>query len=749
MQKGYFMKKRWINVIIIYSLLIVTVIGGFLSENVKADNTKVVYVGYYENEIFQEGAMDGAVKSGYAYEYYRKLSEYTGWKYEYVYGTYNELYEKLLNGEIDLLAGLAKTPEREELISYPTMAMGNETYHFIKHTYDTEVTNDPITFANKKIGILDSAIIEVFNSYIDEFDINCDVVKYDDYESLLKDFDDGKIDIAAVEGSGTYSRVDSEVIGTFGSSDFYLCVNKDRPDLLEALNRAQIMLTNQEPNFISNLKYKYYQGSVTSLSFSSSEKEWIENNDKLVVGYLENLLPLSDTDSNGNVTGIIKDIIPQILSNLSLSDIDVSYVGYASYEDMMQDISNEKIDIAFPVNDSLFYTEINEIYPSNSLLSVSNELVFKKNKDTSKVHTLAVNRNNGMQYYYTKSSYPNAEIIYYPDIESCLKAVKNGQVDATVLSSLRAYDILKNSKYNALSAIPLSLREDICFGVKIGNDGLLKLINRGVALFNPDYISSLTTHYTDKLYTYTFFDLVRDYFVIFIVISIAIFVMITTAVIISMRSKVEKARKQRRAIQKVFNQMIRAFAKIIDKKDEYTSGHSFRVANYSRSLALKIGYSTEKAEKVYNVALLHDIGKILIPNDLLHKKDVLNEDEYNQVKKHPEYGKEILKEIDLIPEISYGAGYHHERFDGKGYPEGLKGDEIPEIAQIISVADAFDAMYSTRPYRKKMELEECLNEIKNGAGSQFNPDFAQAFVELIKEGLDDKVWEDNNDILWW
>ncbi|SEF66567.1 HDIG domain-containing protein [Lachnospira multipara] len=744
-----FMKKRWLSLVLIYSLLIGTIVGVFLSEKVRADNSKVVYVGYYENEIFQEGARDGAVKTGYAYEYYRKLSEYTGWKYEYVYGTYNELYEQLLDGEIDLLAGLAKTPEREELISYPAMPMGTEIYHLIKHTYDTDVTNDPTSFSNKKIGILNSAIIDVFYNYVLEYDVDCNVIKYDDYESLLHDFDNGGIDIAAVEGSGTYSRTNSEVVGTFGSSDFYLCVNKDRPDLLEELDNAQTSITNQEPNFISNLKNKYYQGSVTSLSFSSSEKEWIENNDKLVVGYLENLLPLSDTDSNGNVTGIIKDIIPQILSNLSLSDIDVSYVGYASYEDMMQDISNEKIDIAFPVNDSLFYSEINEIYPSNSLLSVSNELVFKKNKDTSKVHTLAVNRNNGMQYYYTKSSYPNAEIIYYPDIESCLKAVKNGQVDATVLSSLRAYDILKNSKYNALSAIPLSLREDICFGVKIGNEGLLKLINRGVALFNPDYISSLTTHYTDKLYTYTFFDLVRDHIAIFIVISIAIFVMITTAVIISMRSKVEKARKQRRAIQKVFNQMIRAFAKIIDKKDEYTSGHSFRVANYSRRLALKIGYSTEKAEKVYNVALLHDIGKILIPNDILHKKDVLNEDEYNQVKKHPEYGNEILQEIDLIPEISYGAGYHHERFDGKGYPEGLKGDEIPEIAQIISVADAFDAMYSTRPYRKKMDLEECLNEIQEGAGSQFNPDFAQAFIELVKEGKLEKVEEENNDILWW
>jgi HD-GYP domain-containing protein (c-di-GMP phosphodiesterase class II) len=149
------------------------------------------------------------------------------------------------------------------------------------------------------------------------------------------------------------------------------------------------------------------------------------------------------------------------------------------------------------------------------------------------------------------------------------------------------------------------------------------------------------------------------------------------------------------------------------------------------------------------VALLHDIGKIVVPNSILHKPKGLSDNEYSIIREHASLGKEILLEIDSLPEISFGAGYHHERYDGTGYPEGLKGDEIPEVAQIISVTDSFDAMYSTRPYRSKMMLEDCLNEIRKGAGTQFNPVIAEAFIELVREGGLDRKDRSLDDVLWW
>ena len=741
-----------INLIFLIFCILVTGIGLFIACESKVSanvEVKVVLVGYYENELFQEGADANAVKSGYAYEYYRKLSEYTGWEYEYVYGTYSDLYEKLLNGDIDVLAGLAKTEDREGKIYYPDNPMGSEVYNIIKHDYDTDVTSDPTSYYNKKIGILNSAIVTAFTSYLDNYGLSADITLFDDYESLYNAFNNGEIDIAAVEGSGSYGRENIEVVSSFGSSDFYLCVSYDRPDLLKKLNEAQSEISIQEPNFLSNLKTKYYSGSVSSYAFSESEKEWLKQHNTLNVGYLENLLPLCDIDENGDVTGVIKDLVPEIFNLLSISYVEINYQGYSSYDDMMEDITNGKIDLAFPVDGSLFYSEENGINQSSAVISVSNELVYNEKNGSENINTIAVNKNNKLQYYCAILDFPDKEIVYYDSIEECLEAVKKGDVEITILNGLRTYHILKNGKYHSLSAMPLSRKDDICFGIKIGNDGLLRLINRGISVLDDNYIQSNAVRYAEELYKYTIQDFISDNISWIIGLLLIVFLIIIIAVMIGAKSKIKKAKKQRLTIQNVFNQMIRAMAKIIDKKDEYTRGHSFRVAIYSRKLALKIGYSIEMAEKIYNVALLHDIGKIFVPNDILHKPRDLSDDEYKTVKLHTSYGKEILQEIDSIPEIAYGAGYHHERYDGKGYPEGLMKDEIPEIAQIISVADAFDAMYSTRPYRRQMNLYDCLAEIENGAGTQFNPDFAHAFVEMVREdGLDgdDDV---KNDILWW
>ena len=135
--------------------------------------------------------------------------------------------------------------------------------------------------------------------------------------------------------------------------------------------------------------------------------------------------------------------------------------------------------------------------------------------------------------------------------------------------------------------------------------------------------------------------------------------------------------------------------------------------------------------------MLHDIGKISIPDSILNKPERLTDEEFAVMKSHSERGYEILQKIDAAPELALGAGYHHERIDGKGYPRGAKGDEIPEVARIIAVADTFDAMYSTRPYRKKLPLATVAAEIQKAAGTQLSPKVVDAFMELVNEGAFD------------
>lgn len=194
------------------------------------------------------------------------------------------------------------------------------------------------------------------------------------------------------------------------------------------------------------------------------------------------------------------------------------------------------------------------------------------------------------------------------------------------------------------------------------------------------------------------------------------------------------------------NQIIKAFAKCIDLKDKYTNGHSFRVARYASMIAQKLGYDEQQVTDIYNIGLLHDIGKIAVPDRILGKPDALTKEEFEIISQHALNGYEILKEIEIRPDLAIGAGYHHEHIDGTGYPFGKKGSEIPEIAQIIAVADTFDAMNSTRPYRKQLYAEFIIDEMLSIAGTQLNEDIVNVFLDIMREGKVDNVlvWENKS-----
>lgn len=178
-------------------------------------------------------------------------------------------------------------------------------------------------------------------------------------------------------------------------------------------------------------------------------------------------------------------------------------------------------------------------------------------------------------------------------------------------------------------------------------------------------------------------------------------------------------------------QVVKTLASTIDAKDRYTNGHSSRVAKYSKIIAQKMGKSLEEQNEIYFVGLLHDIGKIGIPDSIINKTSKLTDEEFAQIKRHPQIGVGILQNISEMPNIEVGAHYHHERYDGRGYPEGLSGNAIPEIARIIAVADSYDAMTSRRSYRAALPQSVVREEIVKGRGTQFDPLFADMMIEMI------------------
>lgn len=198
--------------------------------------------------------------------------------------------------------------------------------------------------------------------------------------------------------------------------------------------------------------------------------------------------------------------------------------------------------------------------------------------------------------------------------------------------------------------------------------------------------------------------------------------------------EIEFYKRAREIEAAMFEQTAEALVNAIDAKDVYTHGHSSRVAAYARMIAERAGLSEKECGDVYFAALLHDVGKIGIPDEIINKRGKLDEAEYEKIKQHTVIGDQILGSIRQSPTLRIGAHYHHERFDGTGYPEGLAGEEIPRIARIITVADAFDTMSSKRSYREALPLPVIRGELLEGSGVQFDPRYARIMLDLIDSG---------------
>jgi len=194
--------------------------------------------------------------------------------------------------------------------------------------------------------------------------------------------------------------------------------------------------------------------------------------------------------------------------------------------------------------------------------------------------------------------------------------------------------------------------------------------------------------------------------------------------------------------QEIFPEICLALVRAMEAKEQYaldTVGHSGRVEIYATAMARKLGLSFEEIRNISYAAILHDLGKIGIENKILWKPGKLTDEEYEVVKKHSRLGEHIIIPIKFLRDVARLILYHHERYDGKGYPEGLKGEEIPIGARIIAICDAYDAMNSARPYRKALTPEQAKQELINGKGVQFDPEIVDLFLQMLDKGEFDKV----------
>ncbi len=337
--------------------------------------------------------------------------------------------------------------------------------------------------------------------------------------------------------------------------------------------------------------------------------------------------------------------------------------------------------------------KLNSIIVDNENLDLNN-LKLKKNVDriTFNIAVFAFRPNKGYKVYYK------------------LSGVDKKYVELTSDNTQVSYTNLKGGKYT--------------FSAYVIDESGQESINRIEYNFSK----------TMKIQEHTWF--------IVLMVLLAILVLVGS-VILYFRRKVKQSIKRQLEYKKITLESIEAIARTIDVKDSYTNGHSRRVGYYSREIAKAMNLDEKQVENIFYTALLHDIGKIGIPISIINKPSRLDDKEFEIMKTHTTKGGKILKDISTIPGIVEGAMYHHEKYDGTGYPKGLKGEEIPLIARIICCADCFDAMATKRSYKEPCTKEYIISEFKRCSGTQFDPEIAKVMVKLIEEDKFKTIMEED------
>jgi HD-GYP domain-containing protein (c-di-GMP phosphodiesterase class II) len=205
---------------------------------------------------------------------------------------------------------------------------------------------------------------------------------------------------------------------------------------------------------------------------------------------------------------------------------------------------------------------------------------------------------------------------------------------------------------------------------------------------------------------------------------------VTNVTLLKLSHDIEELKNNQK---KICEQAAKSMLRALDAKDHYTFGHSMRVAYYSLQLGQEIGLNDEELYQLEMAALFHDIGKIGVPDSVLLKPSRLEEHEFQEMKLHPSKSYEILSDFEIFSDVALYAKHHHERYDGRGYPDGLKGEDIPFFSRVILIGDTFDAMTSTRPYRKGLSYDIAFNELKEFAGTQFDPKLVDHFINAMKK----------------
>ena len=583
-----------------------------------------VRVGWYQSDMFQEGTTDGEIKSGYCYDFLQKVSDYTGWEYEYVYGSWTELFHKLQQGEIDCLGGVSYTEERAASMLFPDTAMGTDQYYlFHKARNDAISPQDPGTLNGRKVGVIrDNRIGALTLSWMAEKAVDLEVISYDSFEEQEAAFERGEIDLLAQTVNNVLDLEGISITAKIGEEPYYLAISRQNPELLTELNDSLNTLLSIDPFILQNLQYGNYGATLIGKTLTDNEEAWIDSHPTITVAYLENYLPYCATDRDGRAVGLMTDTLDAILSSLGLADrIAMTYVPYTNFDDMTDAVRRGQADMAFPVYGNLWELEQNQIDASSPVVQGSESFISRGLYDRSQIRVIAVNDNNRMQIAYCRKYFPEVTLLSCGSINEALDAVLEGRADGTIINTLRTELVTGSSRYKGLSCIQLEGDDNRCFGVNEKNTELILILNRGLRIIGASFGIESSYKYMESFYSYD----IQDFFLNNLAILLPLLLLFVGGIILlltwNLHRKAQQVREKEAHIRQVqaLNTELEALRRKADAANEAKTTFLFNMSHDIRTpMNAILGFSRLMEKNLDKPDILKDeLKKIEASGELL------------------------------------------------------------------------------------------------------------------------------------
>ena len=542
-----FMRARQLVCLLMCLLLTAAVLpaGGTQAET----DGKVVRVGWYESAF---NTTDGfGRRSGYAYEYQMKIAAYNGWNYEYVEGSWPELLQMLIRGEIDMMSDVSYTPERAESMLFPSLPMGTEEYYLFVAEDNTEITAaDFRTLNGKKVGVNQGSVQEGFYQDWEEIHgVESEIVEVTCGEDeSLKMLEKGELDAYITVDSFTAGILNESgkpmPICKIGSSDYFFAVAKGRQDLLADLEIALGRIQEENRHYNHELFEKHFITRGANAFLTTTEKEWLENHGTIRVGYQDGYLAFCATDpETGKLTGALKDYLEDASSSLKNAYFQFETRAYPTAEDAMEALRRGEVDCMFPANLSVGDGEESGLFMTPPLMETDLFAVVRetdRNLFSDREYVVvAVNRGNPNYESILKDHFPNWRIVYYPTTAECLQAVSKNVADCVLISSYRYNNLARQCERLQLTTVETGKELEYCFAVAAGNRELYSIMAKVADLVPKAAVSTALSRYVSEDAKTTLGDFVAKY--AWVIIAVIGAILLVTLVL--MQQLVRKGHK--------------------------------------------------------------------------------------------------------------------------------------------------------------------------------------------------------------